>query len=445
MNTGKTLAITGIALAGLVSPVTATPVQEQGQACQPAPFDSTTTTALVGVTLIDGTGALPRPGTTVLVKGQRVVDIFPTDSRVLDADTRTLDLAGRYLIPGLIDTHAHVATDPAGEDTRERTERRLCNALLGGVTTIRDMAGDVRVLGSLARDALVGTIVSPDIQYVALFASPQFFADPRAGAASAGEVAGTLPWMRGISDTTDLHQAVAEARGTGATAIKVYAGLEAGLVREIVAEAHRQDLPVWSHLYVGPAGPLDVVEAGTDVVSHATHLAFALGRERGRALLTAEVDSALDLSDPAIDSVLAAMVDNGTVYEPTLFIYQDRPASLRLAGALVRMAHAAGVRISAGTDSVAGADGDTVTLPNIHREMQLLVEIGGLTPAEALDAATRTAAVAANVLDSRGTVAVGKLADLVVLAGDPTADIRNSERVEGIIKRGRIYSRSSTR
>ena len=85
---------------------------------------------------------------------------------------------------------------------------------------------------------------------------------------------------------------------------------------------------------------------------------------------------------------------------------------------------------------MAGADGDTVTLPNIHREMQLLVEIGGLTPAEALDAATRTAAVAANVLDSRGTVEVGKLADLVVLAGDPTADIRNSERVEGIIKRG---------
>ena len=441
--------IAGLVTATFVSPRTIVTAQETtlllADACRPAELDTSITTALVGATLIDGTGALPRLGTTVLIKGQRIEAIFPTNSLVLDADIRTIDLAGRYLIPGLIDTHAHVATDPAGEDTRERTERRLCNALLGGVTTIRDMAGDVRVLGALARDALVGDIVSPDIHYVALFASPAFFEDPRAGAASAGAIAGSLPWMRGISDTTDFHQVVAEARGTGATAIKVYAGLDGQLVREIVAEAHRQDLPVWSHLYVGPATPADVVGAGTDVVSHAPHLAFALGRERARALLDADQGAPLDLSGPAMDSVLTAMVEHGTIYEPTMFIYQDSPATLRLAGALVTLAHEAGVSISAGTDSLAGADGETVTLPNIHREMQWLVELGGLSPAEALDAATRTAAAAANALDSRGTVEVGKLADLVILAADPLTDIRNTERVEGVVKRGRMYTRVPTR
>jgi imidazolonepropionase-like amidohydrolase len=439
---------TVLLLAVLAVGATQIGAQETGtttaEACRPAAFDSTTPTALVNATLIDGTGAPPQPGMTILITGEHIVDVFPTGSKMMIATTMPIDLEGRYVIPGLIDSHAHVATDPAGEDTRVRTERRLCNALLGGVTTVRDMAGDVRALASLARDALVSDIVSPDIQYVALFASPAFFEDPRAGAASAGATAGALPWMRGITDSTDLRQAVAEARGTGASAIKVYFGLDAPLLDRTVAEAHRQGLPVWSHLTVRPAQPIEVVESGADVVSHAPLLAFALGPRRARALMNGDSGAAADLDDPAIERVLAAMADRGTIFEPTLFVYQDRPAVLGVSGELVRLADQAGVTISAGTDSLAGADGDLVTLPNIHREMQLLVEHGSLSPIRALDAATRIGAMAANVLESRGTVERGKLADLVVLEADPTVNIRNTELIEIVIKRGRVYSRASS-
>ncbi len=81
-----------------------------------------------------------------------------------------------------------------------------------------------------------------------------------------------------------------------------------------------------------------------------------------------------------------------------------------------------------------------MSLPNLHRDMQLLVELAGLSPAEALDAATRTAAAATNVLDTRGRVEVGKLADLVVLGADPTGDINNTKQVELVVKRGRLYA-----
>ena len=77
----------------------------------------------------------------------------------------------------------------------------------------------------MQRDAKVGDIASPDLYFASLWAGPAFFSDPRTAQASAGEVPGSLPGMRAIDSTTDLRQAVAEARGTGATAIKLYAAM----------------------------------------------------------------------------------------------------------------------------------------------------------------------------------------------------------------------------
>lgn len=411
------------------------------QACRPLHAD-TGYVALTGLTLWDGTGRASEPAMTVLMKGERIAAVFREASQPLPAGTAVRDMHGLYAIPGLIDTHVHVATDPSAEDTRVRTERRLCRALLGGVTAVRDMAGDVRSLASLARDAQVGDIAAPDASYAALWAGPSFFADPRTALASAGAPPGSFPWMRAVDSTTNLPQAVAEARGTGASAIKLYADLPGPLVAAIVAEAHRQGLAVWAHAAIGPATPLEVVEAGVDVVSHATLLLRQLGREGSRALQAAPPrEASVVLDGPVFDSLFVAMRSHGTIFEPTLFIYQagDRSRMAGLAAEVTRRAHAAGVPIVAGTDSLGSADDGPWTAPNLHEELALLVSRGGLSPVQALQAATSTAARALGREGELGAIGPGMLADLVILSRDPTADIKNTRSPRWVVKRGAIY------
>ncbi len=397
--------------------------------------------ALTGVTLWDGTGAPSRAGTTLLLQGERIAAIFPDGARPLPPGSSIQNLAGSFVVPGLIDTHVHVATEPSGEDSRARTERRLCRALLGGITAVRDMAGDVRALASLQRDALVGDIAAPDIYYAALWAGPTFFDDPRTATASAGATPGTLPWLRAIDASTDLRQAVAEARGTGATAIKLYAELTPELVAAITTEAHRQGLLVWAHAAMAAVSPRQTVDAGVDALSHATLLLRLLGREGYTTLTRAGPEQARrTLDDPRFDSLFSAMRRRGTLFEPTLFVYRgDREEIFPLAAGITRRAFAQGVTILAGTDSVGGADAGGWEAPNLHEELRLLVAEAGLAPADALTAATRTAARALGAERQMGTLQPGMLADLVVLDADPLSDIRNSRRVRLVIKRGAIY------
>ncbi len=403
--------------------------------------------ALRGATLIDGTGAPPRPGVTLILRDGRIAAVHADGAEPLPDDAEVRDLAGAFVTPGLIDAHVHLATSPSGTDRRDRVERRLRNTLLGGVVAVRDMAGDGRALADLARAAAAGDITSPEIRYAALIAGPAFFDDPRVRTSAAGVPAGTAPWARSVTDTTDLRQAVAEARGTGATALKLYAELDARLTARIVQEAHRQGLPVWSHLVLVPARPGEVVSAGVDVVSHALFALWEVAelpnfRERAQADLTVGADH------PRVRRLFTLMRERNVILDATLFVYRADSAApdtsvarRREARAVefVRAAHAAGVRIAAGTDGmIRDEDG---ALPNIHTEMQLLVQRVGLTPMEALIAATRTAAQAAGIEATHGTIAVGKAADLLVLSADPTADIRNTREIRMVVRRGSLVER----
>ena len=405
------------------------------------------------VTIIDGTGAPPRAHQDLLIDGERIVAVGPHDGLGAQAQAaRRVDLPGRFVIPGLIDSHVHLATPP----NRVRAEAILRRQLYGGVTAVRDMADDLRSVGELARASQAGEIPAPDIYYAALMAGPPFFADPRVLSVSRGFAPGTAPWMQAIDAKTDLRSAVTLARGTSATAIKIYADLPAERVAAITAEAHRQHLMIWAHSAVFPARPAQVIAAGADVLSHVCYLAY---EAQPKMLAAYEDRTPVDETrlapagdDPVIARLYRAMKKKGTILDATgsLFVRfeAERKADpkakpLRCTGArtiqLTQQARRAGIPISTGTDYVNPA-GDP--WPEVHAEIRYLARDVGMPPLAVINAATLVGARAAGQDRDMGSVEPGKLANFVVLAADPIADIGNIERIEMTVKRGREYRRA---
>jgi len=391
--------------------------------------------ALTHVALIDGTGAPARADQTIVLRGDSIAAVFSSATTRPPAGAEVLDLTGRFVIPGLVDTHVHLATDPSDGDRRPAVEQRLRNALHGGVTAVRDMAGDGRALADLSRAALVGDIEAPAIYYAALMAGPEFFTDARVHLATRGVTPGTAPWLRSVTASTDWPRVVAEARGTGATAIKVYAAVPAAVLRPLVTEAHRQGLMVWAHATLFPARPSDVVGAGVDVVSHASLLVWEGMTEVLSWGQAGPPDSTIRPTNVLVASLLRLMARRGTMLDATLFVMGDNLRRADWAAKVTNEAWKAGVSITAGTDSI-GVDQEG-TLPNIHEELRLLVEQAGLTPLAAITAGTLNGARAIGIEATRGSIAPGKVADLVVLSGDPSADIRHTRDIVYVFREGR--------
>ena len=401
------------------------------------------------VSLIDGTGGPVRHGMAVLTDGPRITAVAPADEVGDLPGAETVDLQGAYLLPGLIDTHQHLSTPP----NREQAETLMRRQVYGGVTAIREMAGDLRQMADLARAALVGEIPGPDIHNAALMAGPGFFDDPRTWQVSQGATPGANPWMQAIDDGTDLQLAVAMARGTGATAVKVYADLEPPLVARITEEAHRQGMRVWAHAAVFPAMPRDVVAAGVDVVSHAHYLAYDIAGDRPvayreqRAHLADAYERFMAAPDDAVDGLLDDMRRRGTILDATASLIARIPSSAPGAAELapdvmtrlISRARHVGVTVCTGTD-YESAPGDA--FPSLHDELRFLVDAMGVPAPEVIRAATVAGAAAAGQGDQMGAVRPGMLANLVIVADDPYDDIDHLRTIITTVKRGRRYDRA---
>ena len=371
-----------------------------------------------GFTLIDGSGGPARSAMAVITRGETIEAVLPSAelTEATLAGAQLVDLSGRYLLPGLIDAHQHLATPP----DRVQAEALMRRDLYSGITAVRIMADDLRAIAELARAARAGEIAGPDLYYAAIVAGPSFFEDPRTQAVSAGWTPGEAPWAQAIDESTDLPLAIARARGTGAMALKIYANLPPALVSRLAAEAHRQGLRVWAHGAVFPTTPEQVIAAGPDVVSHTCYLAYQLSDPVPQSYQQRFPVNQAALAggdNPVMARLFREMRRRGIILDATLRVYAEadrraaaapggRPyhCTLDIAARLTDQARREGVAIAAGTDGVTARDDP---FPALFEELELLVSRAGLSPAEAIHAATMVNAAATRTAGRRGSDRAG--------------------------------------
>lgn len=412
-------------------------------------------TALTNVTLIDGNGGQPKSNQTLIVSEGRISDVFAAGSKEIPTDAKVVDLSGKFVMPGLIDTHVHLGTQERPPGVMKAILRL---SLLGGVTSVRDMGGNGVLTASLAGEANKGLIPSPRIYYSTFITgtdSDFYMNDAEGRFVTNGTPPGTSVWFRRIAADSDLVKVIADAKAFGATGIKIHSGVSASLLKQLCLEAHRQGLKVWSHAAITPAKPGEAVEAGVEVLSHTDMLAFEAEKNslvlpemkdyRIRALNTIKN---VPVESEVITKLLKRMKAKGVILEPTLLVWvnfeahasdeenrQRLKTHVEYSYQMTRRANEIGVTLTAGTDHIGGSS------PNIHAELQLLVSKSGLTPLEAITAGTRNGARAIGIEKDYGTLEKGKFADLVILSANPAADIRNTQTIEYVMQGGKLYKR----
>lgn len=401
----------------------AAPLRELDRPAAPEPG----TTAVLGAALIDGTGAPPVPDSVVLVRGDRITAVGTRATLRVPVGARVVEAAGGTLLPGLLDAHFHLDEDyPLPGMFLQR-----------GVTSVRDPGEWIEAYEPVRRGRE---------------AVPRFFlTGPHLDSAPPAYPEDALI----CRDAEETRLAVARLAESGASAIKVYFRLPLTLVREACREAHRRGLPVTSHLEIVDAR--DAIRAGVDGVEHVTSFGTALlppreaeayrqsvladnnARREGRYRVWSQVDP-----DGARAGEVASLVAaRGTFVSPTLAVFERRAGDrattdvhvrafrsmLRFVGRIRR----AGGRVVVGSHSHAPHAERGAAY---FRELELLVE-AGLSPMEALVAATSENARFFRVQERLGTVAAGRLADLLLVDGDPLHDLAALQRVRRVMLGGR--------
>ena len=399
-------------------------------------------------TVIDATGAPPRPGTTVVVQDRRITAVGPDDSIGLPDEARVIDATGKFLIPGLWNMHVHTTT---------YGPRSLAMFVQRGVTGVRDLGGDLELIDRWRAEIEEGRRLGPRI----VRAGP-FVDGPKELIGPPELVAERARTQIVVSDPEEARLAIQTLARGGADWVKTHNGLSAEAFRAVVAEATAAGLPVATHL-APTVTAAQASDAGVKSLEHIETLIESVIGETGRAGRKLDTLEALaELTDKRAAELFRRLRDNGTWFDPTLVAYrtfvkeaQDavaqgrnaakardgREAVLRRGIELVGLMHENGVGLLAGSDS--GPRPESVPYPSpepgadLHEELVLLVE-AGLTPQEALETATSKAARFLGLEGEVGTITAGSEADLVLLDRDPLADIRNTRAIVAVVLRGRL-------
>jgi imidazolonepropionase-like amidohydrolase len=391
------------------------------------------------------------PDMSVLIRGERIVRVGSDAGVETPDDAQVIDAAGRFLMPGLWDNHQHFGDTDGPLD------------LANGITSARDMANDLDAFPKRVARFDAGTELGPRVWKSGIIDG-------------AGPFAGPTKML--IGSASDALKEVDWYADHGYGQIKIYSSVKPELVRVIADEAHARGLRVSGHV---PAfmNAQQFVEAGADEIQHLNFIVLnflfdTIKDTRNMTRFSAVAAHAREFGpdNPKVRDFIVFLQRHHTVLDPTMNVFdaffsgdpaaltpglediaprfppqvrramrsgalvvpqgeeaayrEAFPAMLRLLKAL----YDAGVTIVPGTDSLAGY--------GLHHELELYVR-AGIPPAEVLRMATLTSAHVIGADFSRGVIAPGKLADMILVDGDPSTDIADIHKVATVIKGGKIY------
>ena len=404
------------------------------------------------VTVIDATDAPPHPDMTVIITGDRITNLGKTGKIRVPKGAQVVDGTGKFLIPGLWDMHVHLSIT---------TESTLPAFVANGVTGVRDMGGDLSQIDGWRKEIAAGVLTGPRI-----FRAGPLVDGPKK----------TAMYRLTVNNPTEARQAIIFLKEQGVDFIKIHNRVPRDAYFALADECRKQKITFAGHVPRGVSAE-EASEAGQRSIEHTEVLVEAAAFQQGSQAKSPE-QALATYTDERRKSLFAQFAKNGTWYCPTLIEYRnfafetdpsvlDDPRQKYLAPAtkeyiekffpapprdtpveqyagrraffqtffgLVSEMQRAGVGILAGTDPPARG-----VFPgfSLHDELALLVQ-AGLTPTEALQAATRNPAKFFGKLDSFGTIEKGKIADLVLLEGNPLENIQNTRQIAAVVHGGKL-------
>jgi imidazolonepropionase-like amidohydrolase len=444
----------------------ATAVLSVSTACE-RPETGTTgaaSVAITNVTVIDGTGAEPRRDQTVLIAGERISAIGPSADIDVPGNARVINGAGKYLLPGFWDLHVHLHFG---------TPDVLPVFVANGITGIRDLDTEMPEIDSIRARARSGSLLTPRIVAAGKMIEP-------------GEVKALLanspPVIRDyfmndrvfVSDTAEARAAVRELAALKPDLLKQHNALKRDMYFAVLDEAKKAGLRVAGHFPMGEKVTLrEVAESGQQSIEHL-----------GWPGVAADFNA---MTPAGQDSLVAIVKASGLAFVPTLVVgdfsagseadsirfVQSRQdprarfvapqlwevwdgvlkvlAAARKAGmmsqfdfpaevAMLRRFHQAGVPVLPGTDFTV-----QFLFPgsSAQEEVAELVTQVGMTPHQAIQAASRRSAELLGLGAETGTIEAGKVADLFLVDADPLVDIANAQRIVGVARAGRYFDRAA--
>ena len=419
--------------------------------------------ALEGATLIDGAGGPPKADALIIIRNGHIETIARVNEIPIPKSAERINLAGKTIIPGLIDAHAHVE--------RWATGRYLA----WGVTTVRDLHGGTDTVLTLKNELNLGSILGP-----------RMFS---AGAMIDGTPT-TYPNATGVITPDQARRAVDQHAVAGVDYLKIYTKITPSLLRPLLDEAEKLRLPVAAHL--GKTDALTAARMGVISIEHMSGVVQAATGDPSYANAhnnfltgwTTEEKGWASLDSSTVARTARALAQTKVAIVPTLVVHdmlarldnpilltrpgmEDVPESAQSVRSVPSLLRRTGWRSSdfeafrrsrrrqdqfvreykrAGGAIAAGSDAaNQLLIPgySLHEEMSLLVA-AGLTPLEAITAATRRGAQLLRA-DSLGMLAPGKVADLVVLNGNPARNIAATRNIAMVMIRGRMIRPDSLR